>query len=140
MTEMLCRGTIVSGLQAGRPCGYRARPGSAYCKHHEPVGSDRETCIADFTIEGGSFGPCPSCGSDEPHVRLDAISSRDDGLLDIVDRCRQHIAGLGADLSTIKAREVTSAERDAAADRAYAHLKGIDDILTAALQVGVTSA
>lgn len=37
MSEMLCRGTIVSGLQAGRPCGYRARLGSAFCKHHEPV-------------------------------------------------------------------------------------------------------
>jgi hypothetical protein len=60
------------------------------------------------------------------------------GLLDIVDRCRQHIAALGADLSTIKAREVTSTQRDMAADRAYNHLRGIDRILTDALAAPTT--
>jgi len=69
---------------------------------------------------------------------LDAARARPDDegrLLDIVDRCRQHVAGLGADLSTIKVRTATSSQRDEAADRAYAHLKGIDGILTAALSV-----
>ena len=37
----------------------------------EPMTSPdpRYACTSDFTLEGGSFGPCSSCGSDEPHVR-----------------------------------------------------------------------
>lgn len=31
-----CAGRIAHGLQAGRPCSLSPRPGSAYCKRHEP--------------------------------------------------------------------------------------------------------
>ena len=29
----------------------------------------RTACRSDFTLEGGSLGDCPVCGSDDPHVR-----------------------------------------------------------------------
>ena len=31
---------------------------------------DSGICIFDWQPEGASFGPCPACGSDEPHIRL----------------------------------------------------------------------
>ncbi len=65
--------------------------------------------------------------------RADALAERE--ALDVryvVDRCRQRLAGAGADIITLRLA-TEDADRIAAIDRLKAHLDEIDRILTAAL-------